>query len=261
VFAEERKINIAEYIKQQKKATVNDLCDLFQVSSATIRNDLRDLEYSGVIIRTHGGAILKTKTGFELTANQKMVHPSEEKRIIGKLAVELVEDGDTIVLDTGTTTAELAKHLFQKQHITVVTNDFIIANILEESDSVNTIFMGGQLRKGFNCTIGLSGQQFLSELAVDKAFMGANSFSFQYGATTPDIHQAATKKAMIRIASEVLLLCEHAKFGRNSFALFARPEQIDICVTDRVDEEELLQFKEWGITVITPELRDLKESL
>jgi DeoR family transcriptional regulator, fructose operon transcriptional repressor len=250
LFAEERKINIVEYIQKYKKATVPELCAAFDVSSATIRNDLRELEHSGLIIRTHGGAMVKSKTGFELTDKQKQARSSDEKKRIGELSLSLVEDGDTIILDTGTTTIELAKLLQSKQNITVVTNDYHIASILENLETVDVIFMGGIVRKGFHCTVGISGREMLSSLSVDKAFMGANSFSFEKGASTPDINHAETKKAMISIAAKIILLCDSTKWGKNSFAHFINAGELDVFVTDSIEDIDKGKLEEAGVEVI-----------
>jgi DeoR family transcriptional regulator, fructose operon transcriptional repressor len=251
LFAEERKIKIVEYIQKHLKATVPELCAAFAVSSATIRNDLRELEQSSLILRTHGGAMVKTKTGFELTEKQKLSRSSEEKRKIARLALDLIEDGDTIILDTGTTAGELARLLHEKKSIHVVTSDFNIASILEDFHSVDIILLGGVVRKGFHCTIGASGRGLLSSLMVDKAFMGANSFSFETGASTPDINQAETKKAMIEIAAKVVLLCDSSKLGKSSFARFASVDQIDILVTDAVSKIDRQRLEEIDIEVVS----------
>ena len=250
LFAEERKINIVEYIQKYRKATVPELCAAFDVSSATIRNDLRELENSGLILRTHGGAMVKSKTGFELTDKQKQAHSSDEKQRIGKFAIGLVEDGDTIILDTGTTTSELAKLLHTKQNINVVTNDYHIASILEDFETVEVIFMGGTVRKGFHCTVGIPGRDMLNSLSVDKAFMGANSFSFEKGASTPDINHAETKRAMIAIATKIILLCDSTKWGKNSFAQFIDAEKLDVFVTDSIEDIDKRKLEELGVEVI-----------
>ena len=225
LFVEERKLKILEHIEEHRKATVAELCDAFHVSSATIRNDLRDLEGAGLLIRTHGGAMVKTKTGLESDMNQRKVQHLEEKRAIAEAALRLVEDGDTIILDTGTTTLELARLLGQRRDITVVTNDLAIALVLEDIETVKAVFMGGIVRRKFHCTVvgGLSGRDVFSGLTVDKAFMALNSFSIEKGASTPDITHAETKKLMMSIAAKVILLFDSSKMGRNSFALFAPP--------------------------------------
>lgn len=162
--------------------------------SAPIRSYLRDLGLAGLLIRTHGGAIARTKTGFEPDAHQKEVQNLKAKRLIARAALALVEDGDTIVLDTGTTTLELARFLTERKNLTVVTNDLVIAQLLEENASFNIVLMGGVVRKGFHCTVGVHGRALTNGLTADKAFMAANGFTVAKGATTPDINHAETKK-------------------------------------------------------------------
>jgi len=252
LFVEERKMKILEFIEENKKATVAQLCDRFKVSSATIRNDLKTLENAKLLIRTHGGAMVNTKTGLELNSHQKQVQNLEAKRRIAERAIDLIEDGDTIILDTGTTTLELARLVEKRKDITVVTNDLVIALLLEESSSANVMFMGGLLRRRFHCTItsGHAWDPVLSGLTVDKAFMGVNSLSIDKGATTPDIHQAETKREMISIAVKVILLCDSSKIERNSFAQFADLERIDTVITEKIRENEKKKFEDRGIEII-----------
>lgn len=252
LFVEERKMMIVEYIERHKKATVAQLCAHFGMSSATIRNDLRDLEASRLITRTHGGAMVRTKTGLELTSMQKEDQHLESKRRIAATALEMIEDGDTIILDTGTTTLEIARLLVERDNITVVTNDLVIASVLESQPGVTVVLMGGIVRRNFHCTIfaGDAGAQIMSGLVVDKAFMGTNGFSLSRGATTPDIGTAQTKKLMISMASSVVVVCDSSKLGRDSFAQFATLDQIDTVITDVCRKEERAQLEERGIDVI-----------
>jgi DeoR family fructose operon transcriptional repressor len=252
LFVEERQAKILEFIEEHRKATVAQLCQHFGVSSATIRNDLRDLENRRLILRTHGGAMVKTKTGFELDSFQKQVQNLEAKKRIAQAALRQVEDGDTVILDTGTTTLELARLLDRRRELTVVTNDLAIAALLEDFDGVGVVFVGGLLRKRFHCTVsyGNAWRQTLSGLTVDKAFMGVNSLSLEKGAMTPDLGTAETKKLMIEIAVKVILLCDSSKLGRSSFARFATMDQIDAVVTERAGERERRQLEELGVELI-----------
>jgi DeoR family fructose operon transcriptional repressor len=255
MFVEERKMKILERIEAHRKATVAELCELFRVSSATIRNDLRDLEGAGLLIRTHGGAMVKSKTGMEQDTTQRGVQHHAQKRRIAEAALRLIEDGDTIILDTGTTTVEVARLLGQKQNVTVVTNDLAIAMVLEEIATARVLLMGGIVRRNYHCTIvtGSSGRDVLAGLSVDKAFMALNSFSLDRGASTPDVNHAETKKLMMSIAAKVILLFDSSKMGRNSFALFAPLDSVDAIVTDAVGSEERARLEEMGIDVIVAE--------
>ena len=250
MFAEERRIKIVDLIEERQKVTVEELCGTFGVSSATIRTDLQELQSSGFLTRTHGGAIRKAKTGFELNSRQKQVQHLVEKQRIAKAALSLIDNGDRIILDTGTTTLELAKLLHQRKDITVITNDLIIASVLEEIQDIDVIVIGGVLRKRFHCTIGIQGRDTCAGLTVDKAFMGVNSLSLAKGATTPDISQAETKKMMVTLANRVILLCDSSKIGKVSFAQFATLDRIDTVVTDAIDDDTRSQFAEHDVEVV-----------
>ena len=249
LYAEERKIKILELLRANHKVSVNGLAKLFAVSRPSIRTYLRDMEASGLLARTHGGAIPKTKTGFEPNAIQKKISNLAEKQRIARAALDLIEDGDTIILDTGTTTFELAKLLQQKKNITVVTNDLDISRLLEEYDSCNVFVLGGLLRKGFHCMVGPH-SELRSRISVDKAFMATNSFSIDMGASTPDLMHAETKKNMVEMANTVILLCGSQKIGKVSFASFASPSQISVIITDSLDKKTLQELDKIGIKAI-----------
>ena len=197
--------------------------------------------------------MVRTKTGLELTSNQKEDQHLDSKRRIAATALTMIEDGDTIILDTGTTTLEIARLLGQKSEVTVVTNDLVIASVLETQPGTTIVFMGGIIRKNFHCTIftGDAGAQIISGLIVDKAFMGTNGFSLSRGATTPDIGTAQTKKLMISMASSVIVVCDNSKLGRDSFAQFASLEQIDTIITDTCSKVVKEQLEEQGLSVVS----------
>ena len=250
LFAEERRQNILEMLELRDNLTVMELCELFGLSGATIRNDLRELHHSGLLIRTHGGAVRRPKAGFELNAGQRKVQHVATKRAIAARAVELITNGDRICLDTGTTTLELAKCLRQARDLTILTNDLEIARSTEEFEGVDTILLGGYLRKGFHCTVGASTATALGEFVVDKAFLGINGLSLQCGATTPDLQQARTKQAMIAAAKETILLCDHSKFDTDCFARFATIEDIDILITDAINDTFRHALEQRGVKVM-----------
>ena len=251
MFAEERKLKIIDLLNQNKKVTVSELVHLFNVSSATIRSDLRELNDKGQIIRTHGGAIIETGAGFEPVSAQKRDINIAAKHQIARLAIDLISNGDTVIFDTGTTTLELAKLLNQRRRVTVVTNDLEIARVLEEMNSISVIMLGGELRKNFHCTVGEAGLRMLAQLTVDKAFMGTNSLSISKGASTPNIQQAETKKAMIASAKKIVFLCSNRKLGKDSFAHFASLDQVDTLVIEQIDGYEKFEFEERGVEVLT----------
>ena len=250
LFAEERKLEIVDFINAHKKATVIELSALFNVSNATIRNDLRNLEDKHLIIRTHGGAIVKSSTAFEPDERNKKQQNIALKKKIAEGAVELIDSGDIIILDSGSTTYELSHLLKNKKDLSIVTNDLRIALELEQTGISNVIVIGGSLRKNFHCTYGNMGKAVLENISVDKAFIGTNSISIEHGASTPDANHAEIKRAMISIASKKILLCESSKLEKKSFVRFAGIGEIDTLITDDIDEDIRRRYEEKGVEVV-----------
>jgi len=250
IFAEERKKAIIALLQENSKMTVHDLRDYFEVSGATIRNDLRELANANLLMRTHGGALSVEKTGFELDSYQKSVKNLVQKRAIAKRALDYVEDGDTIAIDTGTTTLEFAKLLGIKKQLTIIVNDIEIARCLEDETDAVVILIGGHVRRNFHCTVGPIALNSLSGLNVDKAFMATNGLSVKRGLTTPDLNQAEIKKAMMDIAQEVIVLCDGSKIGGTAFAQIQKTEKINRIITDeKADEIELKEIASLGVLV------------
>ncbi len=250
MFAEERKTAIAEYIHKNRKSTVSELCKIFKVSPATIRNDLTELENAGLLKRTHGGAIPNVKANYELNSSQKKVEHIHEKEAIAKKALSYVEDGDTIALDTGTTTLCFAKQLISKKSLTVVTNDIEIASFLEDNSDADIVLIGGRLRRGFHCSVGPIALRCLEGLRVDKAFVASNSVSIKNGLTTPGLELAQIKTNLVNFAEEVYLLSDSSKFGRASFVKFADIHDISTIITDKgLPGQQASELEQLGITI------------
>ena len=251
MFAQVRKQAITEIVNQKGNVTVGELCERFQVSPATIRNDLRELEEAGAIERTHGGAINCQKAVYEPNTYQKEVQHVLEKEAIVKVAAEFIKPGDAIALDTGTTTFQLAKHLVGIERLTVVTNDLQIAAWLERNTDVSILMAGGAVRRHFHCTVGLTAMNTISKLRVDKVFAAANGVSVDYGLSTPSIDMANIKTGLVEAAEEVFLLCDSSKINRNSLVVFAPISQVDVMITDnKADQDFVSAVTEAGVRVI-----------
>jgi DeoR family fructose operon transcriptional repressor len=254
VFAEERKQTILQLIEKNEKVTVPELSKVLNVSGATVRTYLRELEKASFLRRTHGGAMANSKASFEVNPKDKEIKNIEEKKSIAKEALNLIDDGDTIILDTGTTTLYLADILDSKKNLTVVTNDIIIAKRLENNDNINVILIGGLMKKNFHCTVGTLGLSMISNMAIDKVFMATNGISPLKGASTPEINQAEIKKSMISVSDKVIFLCDSSKIGTNYFLNFAKIQQIDTIITDRkLNDKMKNQFESQGIEIILAE--------
>lgn len=254
MLAQVRQQAIADLVNQQGNITVNDLCSRFEVSPATIRNDLRDLEVRGSLKRTHGGAISCKKSAYELNTYQKEVQSIEEKRAIAKAAMGYIHEGDAIALDSGTTTFEMAQLLTGFRDITVVTNDLQIASWLECNTTVAVILVGGTVRRHFRCTTGQQAIDMLSVLHVDKAFIAANGMSIIKGLTTPNVDMAGVKKKMIESADKVILIADSSKIERKAFVSYAAISQLDVLITDEYADNGFVEaLRGAGITVVCAE--------
>ena len=250
IFAEERKHLIVDLVNKNYKTTVSQLCNEFSVSPATIRNDLRELEEAGFLKRTHGGAISNRKATYEPNSYQKEVEFIEEKKAIARVAAQCINEGDTIALDTGTTTFELAKLLVNYKNLTVVTNDLQIAAYLERNAEATVIIAGGAVRRNFHCTTGRKAIDTIRDLNVDKTFLAANGLSVKKGATTPNIDMARMKSVLVELADENILLCDSSKLDRTTFVRFADINQIDYLITDDgADTDYIDQLRREGLEV------------
>ena len=236
-------------LNSKQRIVVPELCKLFNVSPATIRNDLNDLQKASLLKRTHGGAILNKQVSQENAFVLDVEHLIE-KQALAKSAIELINDGDTIVIDTGTTTFELAKLLNTKKHLTIVLNDIKIALHLEHTCSdANIVLVGGYMRKGLHCTVGPLADISLKGIKVDKAFIATNGITAE-GLSTPDMYQADVKRMMIQIASDVIVLADSSKCGHSAFQLFATLNDINSLITDsNVDKEEITKYQDYGVNV------------
>ncbi|WP_058911479.1 DeoR/GlpR family DNA-binding transcription regulator [Entomohabitans teleogrylli] len=250
MFAQERQEKLLSILREQRKVTVSRMCEIFNVSGATIRADLRQLEDAGMLTRTHGGAMLRTRASFELASDDREVVNLSAKECLGQRAARLVEDGDIIVLDTGTTTLHIARHIRDRKNVTVVTNDYQIARELESCPSIQTILLGGIVKKGYHCVVAINGRSILDTLNVDKAFMGVNALSPKQGACVADIMLAETKRGMVEHASQLIVVCDHSKLNNTSLAQFASAERIGTLVIDRLPENAQ-EYRDLGIHLIS----------
>ncbi|MBO1264435.1 DeoR/GlpR transcriptional regulator [Proteiniclasticum sp. SCR006] len=250
MFAEERQRKIIEMMEESSSLKVAELAAHFDVSESTIRRDLQELEEHQILKRTHGGAVSIQKRGFEPTFKEKKEEFSHEKKRIGELAAELVEDGYSVILDTGTTTLEIAKRIRNKK-ITVITNSLDIAEELSEVENIELIMTGGTLRGNTRAMVGYLTENTLKNFRADIAFIGANGITGKDGATTPNHVEAMTKRAMIASANRVYLVADTSKFGNVSFAVITPVNQITGIITaGEMNEETALVEKNKEIEIV-----------
>ncbi|WP_347553237.1 DeoR/GlpR family DNA-binding transcription regulator (plasmid) [Pseudalkalibacillus hwajinpoensis] len=232
MFMEERKSQILEYLRHMSRASVHDLSRQFKVSDSTIRRDLKELEETDNIKRTHGGAILLQPVSFEESIGERKKDYIEEKKAIAKKAVEFINPGDAILLDSGTSTYELVKKLKTFSNLSIVTNSIIIMQELADT-GLEVMLLGGNLRRETSALVGPFAEQALNMIRIDKAFIGTNGLDLNNGIiTTPNLTEARIKRMMITNARHTLLLTDHSKIGKVNFAKVADLTEIDFCITD-----------------------------
>lgn len=254
MFSEERKVQIVSLLKEKGNIKVADLAKIYDVSEVTIRKDLQELEEDGLLKRVHGGAVLNGSIKFEPTFSEKSDKYIIEKESIGKASAKLIKDGDIIALDSGTTTLQIAKNITAK-NLTVVTNSLDIAYELSNKKDIEVIVTGGSLRWETRAFVGPLTDMALKNIRVDKAFIGTNGISLKLGITTPNIIEANTKKTIVSVSREVIVVCDHTKFNSVCFAKIVDTDEIDIVVTDSgIDESIKNRFEEAGIEFIISEL-------
>jgi len=247
----ERHQVIINRVKEKGIVSVSDLSDLFQVSQNTIRRDLQKLEKNEVIKRTHGGAILKEFYNLDLPFATREDKYRKEKQAIGYKASQIINSGDNIILDAGTTTAQIAKNIKNKRDLTIITNAVNIALELANCREIITILTGGIIREITNCLVGFQAEEFLKKTHVDKTFLAAGGVTIEEGLTNPNPFEVGVKKVMIEAAKEVILVVAHNKFENVALTPIAPIEAVHKIITDKeVSPEYLGVFQQKGIEVI-----------
>ncbi|MBC3766535.1 transcriptional repressor AgaR [Neptunicella marina] len=229
-----RREQIARMLKENGSVQVSTLTGMYDVTGVTIRKDLHFLEKQGIATRSYGGAILNDKSLFETetTFDRKQVLHVEEKCNIGKAAAELIKDGDSIILDSGSTTLQLASHLHTAKDITVVTNSFNIVEQLMGYEQLDVILLGGTLRRKSQSFFGTGAHNILRDLHVDKLFLGVDGFHMQQGITTHFEAEAQLNRLMCKVASEVIVVTDSSKFGHVCLHKILEPMNVSRIVTD-----------------------------
>lgn len=250
MFAEERQKNISLILNNNGSIKVNELSEYFNVSEATIRRDLQEMEEKRLLKRTHGGAVRVDITNFEPSFLDKKDERQDEKLAIAKAAASMIKDGDTIILDSGTTTLQIAKNITAR-NVTVITNSIDIAEELSNNKDLEIIVTGGTLRFKTRAMVGHICEKTFSYFRVDKAFIGANGISSVEGITTPNFTEAQTKKAMINAANKVIVVADSSKIQNVCLSVICPISDVTSIITSGSMPQEIEgEFRDKGIDVI-----------
>jgi DeoR family transcriptional regulator of aga operon len=231
---EERRRHIRALVESQSQGSVAELARRFRVSEVTIRSDLAALADVGALVRIHGGA-LPPGDGEELPITVKQTLHHAEKVRIAAAAAALVQEGETIILDSGTTTAEIARQVrgLKLRSLNVITNALNIAVLLANAHHVNLIIPGGVLRRKSWSLSGPQAEQALRELQADRLFLGVDSLDPEIGLMTPYVLEARMNAMMIRIARQIVAVTDSSKLLRRNLSVIAPVEQVHLLITDR----------------------------
>ena len=247
---EERLRAILDMMQHDGRVLVADLAEQFQTSQVTIRKDLEILHVRGLVHRTHGGALPMRQGALEdPTLREKAKLYRKEKLAIAIAAARLVAEGQVVILDSGTTTTEIARALRNFKNLTIITNAVNIAAELANS-SLEIILTGGTVRKNSFSLVGPIAEETLRRLSADILFLGVDGFDVQYGLSTPNLQEAKVNRVMVEIAKRTVATCDSSKFGRRSLSLIVEPSALHHVITDHgIRKADIKALKRAGIEV------------
>ena len=249
--AAKRRSHAMRQLKDQGHVSVNDLSEEFNVSTVTIRKDLQYLEDRNLLLRTHGGAIMADHYAYDLPLDEKANRNEGAKKRIGKRAARIVADKDTVLLDSGTTTLQIARNLQDKNDLTISTGSVRIALELLRLSDVNVIMLGGRLRPKSASAVGPHAEQMIREHTFRKFFLAGDGLDVNYGLTTTNDSEAYLNRLMIESSEETIVVVDSSKFGRRGLSLICRLEDMDTVISDKkIPQEAAQQLEEHDIRVI-----------
>ena len=255
MLAAERRRLIAESIRSKGVVSVAEMADVLGTTEITLRRDLRSMAREGLLVRTHGGAVLPAALGHEPSYREKAQKAAEEKDAIARLAAGMVRPGDSIVLGPGTTTLALARLLVHSPELTVVTNSLLVAQALMEASRVEVILTGGTLRRSIHALVGPATEESVRALRASQAFISGNGFTAARGLSTPSPVVAATDRALAGAAQHVVVLADHTKIGQETMCQTVPAARVQTLITDsHSDASELEAIRGAGVDVLVAEV-------
>ena len=246
----QRHEHIITRLKNEGVVKVIDLCNDLNVSSVTIRKDLKLLEDKKLLYRTHGGATKSNPYTADRPVNEKEKINPDEKSRIGIAAADLIQANDCIIIASGTTVLSLAKNIHSDESLTVITAALNIAAELMHHSQIEIIQLGGLLRKSSSSVTGMYAEKILEDFSCSKLFLGVDGIDIDFGLTTTNIMEAQLNRKMIETAQKTIVLADSSKFGKRGFGKICRIEDIDQIITDSgISDHMLDMLKSMGIEV------------
>jgi len=252
--AKERRALILRMLEQNQEVRVTDLSRDTGISEVTIRKDLTILQKRHLLLRTRGGAMRKPveNTNEDTAIARKRLFNFKEKERIGEEAAKLIKEGDFIMLDSGTTTLEVARHLHKFQHLRIITNAMNIATELLNYKRFDVVLLGGNVRINSHSMVGPLALSVLRNFSGYKLFLGVDSFSLENGVSTPSLEEALLNQIMIQQADKVIAVFDSSKFNKRSYVHVANTNELDCIITDNAIPVGIAgKLKSMGIEVRT----------
>ncbi|HEY5271250.1 MAG TPA: DeoR/GlpR family DNA-binding transcription regulator [Anaerolineales bacterium] len=240
LYPTERRQQILAQLNKNVRASVSELSQMFGVSEVTIRADLQMLAAQDLIMRTHGGAVLVPRVP-ELSLTLRRQQQVDEKERIGAAAAEFVANGDAVFLDASSTALALAHALRQQRDLTILTHSLVVAQSMLDAPGVSLVMTGGTLQRETVSLMGTDGLVVLSKYNIKTGFFGAHGLSFPEGLTDVSPGEAEVKRAVVAMCRQVVALIDATKWGRVGPASFARPEELNVIITDAQAPAELVE--------------------
>lgn len=250
----QRRERIVQSLLDHGRVLVAELSERFGVSAVTIRADLDHLESQGLALRNHGGATLAHAPLPEQDVRQKDRINSTSKESIGVRAAQLVRPGDNIIIDSGSTTLNLARHLHDLREVTVMTNGLNIASALADAEGISLLLTGGALRRQSLSFHGAQAEACVSAYSFDTLFLGVDGIDLQFGLSTHDEAEARLNHRMVERARKVVVLADASKFGRVALHRIARMDEVDVVIADAaLDEGQREGLRQLGVELLVAE--------
>jgi DeoR family transcriptional regulator of aga operon len=229
----ERHQQIIDIVQSKGYESVSSLCKALKVSAVTIRKDLKLLEKSNKLFRTHGGASNTNPFTIDRNVNEKVNLQIEEKKSIGKKAAEYITPNDSIIIASGTTMLSLAREIIPKQKLMVITSALQVASELSRHSEIDILQLGGLIRQSSSSVVGSYAENILKDFFCTKLYLGVDGIDFEFGITTSNSMEAQLNKSMIQVVQKVIVLADHTKFGKRGFSRICALDEVDEIITDK----------------------------
>lgn len=247
----ERHKHILDTLQKEGFVKVIDIAKKLDVTTVTIRKDLKVLEEKGMLYRTHGSASPINPHTTDKNVKEKEKLKTKEKQLIGIFAAKLIEEDDSIIINSGSTICAFAEQIEPKGRLTVVTSSIKATSILSENEGINISQLGGTFRRSSMSVIGNYTLSFLENITCSKVFLGVDGVDLDFGITTSNIEEAELNKAMMHVSLKTIVLCDSSKFGRKGFGKICNLDKIDIIITDEGIPASMQKLiEEQGVEVI-----------